>query len=430
MATYRALVRTTGPFYLVLAFLARLPAAMGPIGVVTLVASTTGSFTLAGAVAAAYGVGAAVGGPVVGALADRFGQRRVGVAAAVVDAAALGGIVLVVLSGAAPAVAGLVAALAGFANPQVGPLVRVRWATLFGTTSRQRSLTTAFSYEGAADELSYMAGPALVGLLALAGPSALPLLVAAALTLVGAIPFALHPTATPARGGLPAGRTRDRLPIGAVTALVAAMAVIGVLFGSVQTGVTAFADESGLPGAAGLIYAVLGVGSAVAGLATAWLPARLSLRARYTGSAVALAAGGLAVALLGSSLPGVLAAMALVGVTSAPYLIAVNGLANAVGPVRRAGAVMTLVAAGVVGGVALGAAIAGRLADAYGYAGAFAVPAVAGLAGLVLAAFSARVFTRSLTPPPAAPTPAAPTPAAPAAPPAPVAAASALSARS
>ncbi|NUT32187.1 MAG: MFS transporter, partial [Hamadaea sp.] len=56
-------MRTTGSSYLVLAFLARLPAAMGPIGVVTLVAATTGSFTVAGAVAAAYGVGAAVGGP-------------------------------------------------------------------------------------------------------------------------------------------------------------------------------------------------------------------------------------------------------------------------------------------------------------------------------------------------------------------------------
>ncbi|NUT35892.1 MAG: MFS transporter, partial [Hamadaea sp.] len=351
-----------------------------------------------------------------------LGQRRVGVAAAVVDAAALVGVVVVVLGGAAPAVAGLVAALAGFANPQIGPLVRVRWAHLFGDGSGPRSLdgrsgsmrshrgpatlSTAFSYEGAADELSYMAGPALVGLLALAGPSALPLLVAAALTVSAAVPFALHPTATPARGELPAGRTRDRLPVGAVTVLVAAMAMIGVLFGSVQTGVTAFAEESGMPGAAGLIYAVLGVGSAIAGLATAWLPASLSLRARYTGSAVALAAGGLAVALLGGSLPGVLAAMALVGVTSAPYLIAVNGLASAVSPVRRAGAVMTLVAAGVVGGVALGAAIAGRLADAFGYAGAFAVPAFAGLAGLLLALVSARVFTRALTPPAPTATPA------------------------
>jgi MFS family permease len=393
MASYRTLVQTTGPLFLIVAFLARLPAAMAPLGVITLVAAGTGSFAVAGAVAAAYGVGAAVGGPIVGSLADRFGQRRVGVIAAILDAAALLAIVLAVMSGATPAVVGLAAALAGFANPQIGPLVRVRWAVLLGDRGRTRSLPTAFSYEGAADELSYMAGPALVGAIALAGPSGLPLIIAAVLTLMTAVPFAVHHTAPPVVHAPREQHPAQPLPAGAVTLLVAAMAVIGVLFGATQTGVTAFAEASGMPGAAGLIYAVLGVGSAAAGLATAWLPARWGLRARYAAAAVALAAGGLVLALLGTSLPGLLAAMAVVGVVSAPYLIAVNALAGAVGPARRAGSVMTLVASGVVGGVALGAAVAGRLADSFGYSGAFAVPAVAGLAGLVLAFVSRRVLT-------------------------------------
>jgi MFS family permease len=393
MASYRTLVHTTGPLFLIVAFLARLPAAMGPLGVITLVAAGTGSFAVAGAVAAAYGVGAAVGGPVVGALADRFGQRLIGVVAAVIDAAALVGVLLAVTSGAAPAVVGLAAALAGFANPQVGPLVRVRWAVLLGDRGRARTLPTAFSYEGAVDELSYMAGPALVGVIALAGPGSLPLLVAAVLTLLAAVPFALHHTAPPVVRVPRAGRSRDPVPAAAVMLLVAAMAVIGVLFGATQTGVTAFAEATGAPGAAGLIYAVLGVGSAAAGVATAWLPARWGLRARYAGAAVALAAGGLVLALLGRTLPGLLVAMAVVGAVSAPYLIAVNALASAVGPARRAGSVMTLVASGVVGGVALGAAVAGRLADTFGYAGAFAVPAAAGLVGVVIAAVSGRVLT-------------------------------------
>ncbi|NUP79684.1 MAG: MFS transporter, partial [Nonomuraea sp.] len=400
MSRYRALVQTTGPFFLVTAFFARLPAAMGPLGVVTLVAASTGSFAVAGAVAAAFGLGAAVGGPVVGALADRHGQRLIGATAAVVDAVALTAIVLAVTSGAAPAVVALVAALAGFANPQVGPLVRVRWAALFRDPARSRTLPTAFSYEGAADELSYMAGPALVGIIALAGPTGLPLIIAAVLLLVAAVPFALHPTAPPVRVAV-ASHHRDRLPIGAVSLLVAAMAVIGVLFGATQTGVTAYAEESGLPRAAGLIYAVLGVGSAAAGVATAWLPARWGPIFRYATSAVALAGGAIALAVLGTSLAGVLVAMAVLGVVSAPYLIAVNALASAIGPARRASAVMTLVASGVVAGVAAGAAVAGRLADAHGYSGAFAVPAFATLAGLALAAASRRLLAPALRPAPA-----------------------------
>ena len=140
-------------------------------------------------------------------------------------------------------------------------------------------------------------------------------------------------------------------------------------------------------------------------MATAWIPARIPLRTRYAVSAVALAIGGLSLVLLSSSLSGLLIAMALVGITSAPYLISVNALANAVSPVRRAGVVMTLVASGVVAGVALGAAVAGRLADAVGPQGAFAVPLAAGVFGLVVAAFGARITVRptvALTAPEAA----------------------------
>jgi MFS family permease len=392
MSAYRPLVQAVGPGFLIVAFLARLPAAMGPLGVITLVATTTGSFAIAGAVAAAYGIGAATGGPVVGALADRFGQRRVGLTAAVLDAAAFAGIVAAVSHGAAPVLVGLPAALAGFATPQIGPLVRVRWAVLLGDRGENRTLPTAFSYEGAADELSYMVGPALVGVIALGGPAGYPLLFAAGLTLTAAVPFAMHHTAPPALQVPRTPAATDRIPKTAVALLVAAMVAIGVLFGATQTGATAFAEQSGSAGAAGLIYAVLGVGSAVAGLATAWIPARISLRTRYAASAVALAIGALALMLLSSSLPGLLIAMALVGVVSAPYLISVNALASAVSPARRAGVIMTLVASGVVAGVALGAAIAGRLADAVGPQGAFAVPLAAGVLGMVVAAtYGARI---------------------------------------
>ncbi|WP_051365954.1 MFS transporter [Hamadaea tsunoensis] len=395
MATYGTLVRTTGTGFLATAFLARLPAAMAPLGVITLVAATTGSFGVAGAVAAAYGVGAAVGGPVVGRLADRFGQRRTGLAAAVLDALALIGIVAAVAGGAAPVVAGLLAAAAGFANPQIGPLVRVRWAVLLGDRGQTRTLPTAFSYEGAADELSFMAGPALVGLLALTGAPGVPLVVAAILTVLFAIPFAMHHTAPPVLRVPAAQRRAEPLPGAALGVLVLAMLAIGVVFGGTQTAVTAYAESAGTPGAAGLIYAVLGVGSAAAGVATAWLPARIGPVTRYLMFAAALAVGGGSAYLLSGSFAGMIVAMLLVGVTSAPYLITVNALANLVAPRGRAGTVMTLVASGVVAGVALGAAVAGHIADSSGSSGAFAVPAVAGVAAALLALAATRLIRRA-----------------------------------
>jgi MFS family permease len=411
------LVQVTGPGFLILSFLARLPAAMGPLGVITLVAATTGSFAVAGASAAAYGIGSALGGPLVGTLADRHGQRSVGLVAAALNTIALVAVVVAVLADAGPLPVALLAAAAGASTPQVGPLMRVRWAALLGDSGRGRQLPTAFSYEGSADELSYMAGPALVGVLALVGGSWLPLLVAAGLTLLAAVPYALHRTAPPvlrlpklraplapaiggrrlaaAQGELATTRTavEARLRIAPLVSMIVAMLAIGIVFGATQTGVTAFAQQAGAPGAAGVIYAVLGVGSAVAGLATAWLPARIGPLTRHLASSIALAFGGLALLLTPHTLTGVLVAMLIVGVVSAPYLIAVYSLASAATPARSAGMVMTLLASGVGGGVAIGAALAGRLADSYGYLGAFTVPVAAGVLA-VLTALLARPALR------------------------------------
>ena len=186
------------------------------------------------------------------------------------------------------------------------------------------------------------------------------------------------------------------MPFARVAVLVAAMSVIGVVFGATQTGVTAFADSIGSPGSAGLIYAVLGVGSA-------------ARRARR-GLAAGVARPGQPVCLVGcragraapprccSRTPRstALAAVVVLGVTAAPYLISGYALAGRLCPPRRAGMVMTLLASGVVAGVSLGAAVAGRLADAYGYRGAFAVPLAAAVLGLLLAALVAPGLRRAV----------------------------------
>ncbi len=439
--SYRALVHVAGPGLLILAFLARLPAAMAPLGVIMLVSSVTHSFATAGAVTAALGVGAALGGPVVGWLTDRHGQRPVGTIAALVNAGTLAAVVLTVLSGVSVLPMAALAALVGVATPQVGPLIRVRWASILVNRRRDDLMPTAMAYEGAADEASFVAGPALVGVLAIVGVPGMPLLVAAGLAIVAAVPFALHRTAVPgahqtaaaapprtavpgaARTVVPtnarttanprttaiaqptamardhsgdvaieptigsAGRTRTQMWV-ALTLLTCVMLAIGMVFGATQTGITALSESTGRPGMAGLIYAILGVGSALAGLATAWLPRRFALTARLPVFAAAMLIGSLSL-LRVHSLGSAAVAMAIVGVTAAPLLITVYGLAERISPAGRGGTVMTLLASGTVGGVALGAGVAGPLAQAYGYPGALVVPGVAGVFALVVAALGA-----------------------------------------
>ena len=95
---------------------------------------------------------------------------------------------------------------------------------------------------------------------------------------------------------------------------------------------------AGLPGMAGLVHATLGVGSAVAGVATAFLPERIGLERRMLGAAAALLLLSLPL-LLVDGLPALAVTVALLGCAVAPLMIAVFSLAErVVAPARVASA--------------------------------------------------------------------------------------------
>jgi MFS family permease len=289
LASYRRLFELTGATYVVVAFLARLPLAMSQLGTLLLVSQATGSYGLGGLSAGALAVANAVGAPVAGALADRLGQRHVVLAQALAAAAALTALVVLVGAGAPDPVVVGAAALAGLALPQVGPLARVRWRPITARTGAQqgRLVETAFAYEGAADEASFAVGPALIGLGAVVVSPGGALLVAAGLLAVFGTVFALHPTARTTRPqGSPGAAGRLLTPV--LLVLVAAQLLIGTLFGATQTGTTVLATDAGQAGLAGFVHAALGIGSALAGVATAFLPARIGPERRALAAAAAL----------------------------------------------------------------------------------------------------------------------------------------------
>ncbi|MGO1920198.1 MAG: MFS transporter, partial [Microbacterium sp.] len=90
--------REAGLPYFVIAFIARLPFAMMVVGVLTLVVAARESLSLGGLTSAAVGLGAACFGPLLGAAADRVGQRPVLVILAVVNSAMLVVLAVVVYS--------------------------------------------------------------------------------------------------------------------------------------------------------------------------------------------------------------------------------------------------------------------------------------------------------------------------------------------
>jgi MFS family permease len=404
LTTYRRLVALAGPRYLVLAFFARLPLAMGQLGTLLLVSSATGRYAAGGLASGALALGTAVGAPVAGGLADRWGQRPVVTVQSLGAATGFLGLVLLVTAGATLPAVVTAAALTGLLVPQIGPLARVRWSPLVHRRAGgdPRLVSTAFSYESAVDEASFVLGPALVGgLVALVDPT-VAIVVAALLLASFGTAFALHPTAREVHPIPVRSTAGGRLLTLHLAVLVAAMGSIGIVFGGTQTGLTVLATEAGAPGLAGVVYGLLGVGSATAGVATAWVPARFGHDRRLVTSfaAMVLLAAPL---LIVPSLAAAAVVVTALGLAVAPAMISAYSAAERLVPGHRAGAAMTLLASGAIVGYAAGAAVAGRLGDLVGPTAALTVPVVGAAVGLVLALATAGPLRRSLRAHPAKP---------------------------
>ena len=389
-------MRIAGPAYIVVAFLGRIPLAMSQMGTLILVSTTTGSYALGGAAAGALAVANAVGAPLAGNLADRIGQRPVVLVQSLAGACGLLGLVYAAHQNAPATTAIAIAALVGFAMPQVGPLARVRWQPITRDTSDQRRLIdAAFSYEGAADEASFVLGPALVGALAVVADPGGALVAGAIILAAFGSWFALHPTAElthqqsqhQAGGGV--------LFTAAFTVLIFAQLFVGMIFGGTQTGATVLATAEGQPGLAGLIHATLGIGSVIAGLAVAGLPEHIGYEKRTLVAALGLFVLSSPL-LLVDSIGSLIAVVMLLGFAVAPYMISNFALAGHLVPPARVGAAMTMLAGATGVGYALGSSVAGRLADHGGQTPAFGVTVTAaGLALLLAVVFRKRLAAAS-----------------------------------
>lgn len=397
--SYQRLFALTGPLYVIVAFIGRIPLAMSQIASLLAVTAATGSYGAGGVTAGALAIANAVGAPIAGALTDRFGQRPVLLVQSVVGTLGLG--VLAVLTathtpGEAWWPLPVAAALGGAFVPQVGTMARVRWRPI----SRRRQvdehsmIDAAFSYEGAADEASFVLGPAIVGLIAALLDPVAALVVAAVMLGAFGTWFALHPTGRLVGPAPRTGEVAARLLTPALLLLAATQLSIGIVFGSVQTGTSVLATQSGVPGMTGLLHALLGVGSVLAGLAVVAVPATFTHERRlrlFTTSLVVLALP----LLLVDTLLGLTFALLGLGLAIAPSMITTFALAERITPVRRIGAAMTVLAATTGAGYAVGAALAGRLADAAGHRPAFAVTVGATLLACTLALAGARTLRRA-----------------------------------
>ena len=396
LAGYTSLFSLSGYSFVVVGFIARLPLAMAQMGTLLMVTAATDSYTAGGACAGALAIANGIGSPIAGALTDRVGQRVVVLVQAIVSAAGLAVLVVLTRTDAPWPTFAVAAAGAGFFLPQIGTLARIRWrelARVDGEIDRTH-LNTAFSWEGAGDEASFVLGPASVGVLTALIDAQFAVLAAAVLALVFGVWFALHRTSALVPGAKAHGAQFASAISATAALMIGCQFLVGTLFGSVQTGTTVLATAAGAPGMAGLLHGLLGVGSVLAGIAIAALPASVRFHTRMRVFSAALFVLALPL-LLVDSLGALAVVLAIMGFAIAPFMITNFSVIEQITPPTRLGVVMTMLAATTGLGYAAGSSTAGRLADWGGHTPAFAVTVSGALLAVLVANIAAHRLAKA-----------------------------------
>ncbi|MFB7554504.1 MFS transporter [Streptomyces brevispora] len=395
---YGQLLRTPGAWtFLLPGFAARQPFAMLTIGIVLLVQHTTGSYGSAGAVAAVSGVSMALFAPQTGKLADRFGQRAVLLPGVLVHAISVTALTALALADTPIWALFLAAVPTGASIPQIGPMVRARWAAVLGAAPGRAAsplMSTAAAFESVTDEFTFVIGPVIATALCTGVHPAAGLIAEGVLTLVGGLFFAAQRATQPTvRGAASPGSPRhaSALSVPGVRVLAVAFLGIGAVFGGMQVSLTAFAEEIGSPGSNGVLYGIFAAGNMLAGIvcgAIAWKTGpRRRLIAGY--AALTLTASGLWAV---HSVPLLAGLGLLVGLCIAPALISGYTLVEALVPASARTEAFTWLTGAVALGQAAAVTVAGQLADAHGASTGFLVPLVGtGLALITLLALRSRL---------------------------------------
>ncbi|RKE20760.1 MFS transporter [Streptomyces sp. TLI_171] len=380
---YGALLRTPGAWtFLFPALVARLPYAMLSLGIVLLVHDTTGSYGLAGSVAAVAAVAQALIGPQTGRLADRHGQAAVLVPAVIVHACAVAALILLARGDAPDWTLYLAAAPAGAAVPQVGAMVRARWVHRLG--ERPTLMNTAFAFESVTDEFTFVVGPMLAtGIATLVNPSA-GLTAEATLTLLGGLAFAARRDTAPAPTGpaAPGERRASALASPGVRLLAGAFLGLGTVFGTLQVSITAFAEDAGAGGLSGLVYGLFAAGSMAAGVLYGLIRWRSSARQRMVACYTLLVLGCSTLWAM-PNLVALAVAGLFCGLAIAPTLITGYTLVESLVDNGAKTEAFTWLTGAIGLGLALGSTAAGQLIDRSGPSLGFTVALLGSGLGLV-----------------------------------------------
>lgn len=384
---YREIFRVPGAkSFSAAGFVARLPIAMAPIGIVAMLSQTHGEYWLAGAVSATFALTNALVSPQISRLVDRLGQTATVVPTTIVSVVAFFALIAAVNQDW-PVWTLFVSAFLAGGMPSIPALVRARWTEIF---RNRPELNTAFAFESSADELVYIAGASLsVGLAVALFPEA-GMLTSTIFLALGTAAFILQRSTEPrvrrSEGGFSQGSAIRLRPVQIITL---ALVFVGSIFATAEVSAVAITKELGQPNAASLVIGVYAVGSFVVGLVLGALNPSMSLHRQLLIAVSVLAVTSLPLLVTGT-VPLLALAVFVSGIAISPTFITAFGLIERRVPESMLTEGITWVMTGIGIGMALGAFVSGWVVDNFGAQNGFWVSVAAGVATVVTVALGQR----------------------------------------
>lgn len=364
----------------------RLPNATAAIAIVLFIRAEGGTYSLAGALAAVYGVANAVGQPLLGRLVDLYGQPRIQLPAAVVSALGMGAFAFT--GPDSLALAYVAVAVAGLFTPPLEGGLRALWPSVLG---KEEQVHTAYAMDAIAQEVMFTVGPLLVtGCVALWSEQAA-LLVVNAIGVLGALSVVLSQPSRAWRSAPREAHWLGALRSPGLIALLGAFLFIGMALGSITVAGVSYADEHGGDAVYGWMMAALGLGALVGGSvygARQWagVPEK---RLTFLVALLALCYWPLTL------MPGAVAMTALAavaGVFLAPALACAFIIVDRHAPRGTVTEAFSWLVTTFTVGASLGTAAAGPVVEWGGTRWGFAVPGAAGVAALLVLLATARAL--------------------------------------
>ncbi|MFG2122280.1 MFS transporter [Streptomyces sp. NPDC048710] len=364
----------------------RLPNATAAIALVLFVRGEGGTYSLAGALAAVYGVANAVGQPVLGRLVDLYGQPRVQLPAAVLSALAM---TAFAFSGTDPLPFAYAAvAAAGLFTPPLEGGLRALWPSVL---RRQEQVHTAYAMDAVAQEVMFTVGPLLVTLCVSLWSERAALLVLNAVGVLGALSVVVSPPSRAWRSAPREAHWLGALRSPGLLVLLGAFLFVGIALGSITVASVPYADDHGGDAVYGWLMAALGLGALLGG--TVYGARRWSgTPERRLRTLVAL----LAVCYLPLMLmPGAVAMVLLTvvsGVFLAPCIACAFIIVDRHAPSGTVTEAFSWLVTTFTVGASVGTGLAGPVVQAGGALWGFALPGVAGAVSLLVLLATGRVL--------------------------------------